>query len=226
MDRQLFITEDGSHSIIIPELNVSYHSRHGAIQESTHIFIEAGLRHVAGTLQNISILEVGFGTGLNGLLTLIESKKYDLQILYDVVELYPLDSVQVASLNYLSLLGATDLASEFSHMHACEYGNAVLISKNFQLQKFQADILDVTLSGQYDVVYFDLFDPSVQPELWSVRVFKKIYDVMKSGAVLVTYCSKGEVRRAMEEAGLQVEKLRGPRGKREIVRAHSNAGSS
>ena len=214
---ELFVTEDGSHSIKVPELNVSYHSRHGAIQESVHIFIEKGLKFL--NKKNIHILEVGFGTGLNALLTYIEAEKNDLQILYDVVELHPLDSVHVASLNYLSVLKAPHLASVFSHMHACEWETAAKISGQFALRKIRGDIRHVELAGIYDLVYFDAFDPAVQPELWTEEVFRKIYNATGDRGILVTFSSKGVIRRAMSAAGFSVSKISGPKGKREIVRA-------
>ena len=220
MLQQLFVTDDGSHSVRIPELNVTYHSKHGAIQESVHVFIESGLKQF--NKRNISILEVGFGTGLNALLTLIEADKNDLKIVFDVVELYPLDSVCVAALNYLSILKAPQLAPAFSHMHACEWDVVAKISGQFELKKIRGDIRYVELTGHYDLVYFDAFDPVVQPELWTVEVFRKIYNVAKQGGILVTYCSKGIVRRAMTEAGFSVVKIAGPKGKREIVRAVKN----
>ena len=222
MHQKLFITEDGSHSIQIPELHVSYHSKHGAIQESQHIFIEKGLKHVSERQKKISVLEVGFGTGLNALLTLIEAEKNDLQILYDVVELHPLDSVFIASLNYLSLLQSPHLVNEFSLMHACEWNTAVKISKHFDLKKIHGDIRYVELTGSYDLVYFDAFDPAAQPDLWTAGIFRKIHAVMNESGVLVTFCSKGEVRRVMGDAGFSVFKLEGPKGKREIVRSIKN----
>jgi tRNA U34 5-methylaminomethyl-2-thiouridine-forming methyltransferase MnmC len=217
MHHELFLTEDGSHSIRVPELNVTYHSRHGAIQESAHVFIESGLKHI--NKKNINILEVGFGTGLNALLTLIEAEKNDLQILYDVVELYPLDSVSVASLNYLPLLKSQHLATAFSYMHECEWNATAKISGQFDIRKVLGDIRHVEMTGNYDLVYFDAFGPAAQPELWTKEVFKKIYDASKEGCILVTYCSKGIVRRAMTDAGFSVSKIPGPKGKREIVRA-------
>jgi tRNA U34 5-methylaminomethyl-2-thiouridine-forming methyltransferase MnmC len=217
MHHELFLTEDGSHSVKIPEMNVSYHSRYGAIEESVHVFIENGLKYLGK--KRINIFEVGFGTGLNALLTLIEAEKNDLQIIYDVVELHPLDSVFVASLNYLSLLKAQQLANEFSFMHACEWGVAAKITGQFALRKIRGDIRHVELTGNYDLVYFDAFDPVAQPELWRAGIFKKIYNAANTGCVLVTYCSKGVVRRAMTEAGFSVSKIPGPKGKREIVRA-------
>jgi tRNA U34 5-methylaminomethyl-2-thiouridine-forming methyltransferase MnmC len=217
MQQELFITEDGSHSVRIPELNVSYHSKHGAIQESVHVFIENGLKQIKK--RRINILEVGFGTGLNALLTLIEAQKNDLQILYDVVELHPLDNILVASLNYLSSLGAPHLAEEFSFIHACEWDMPAKISGQFALKKIKGDIRHVELTGKYDLIYFDAFDPSAQPDLWTADIFKKLYGVSGEGCVLATYCSKGIVRRAMTEAGFSVLKIPGPKGKREIVRA-------
>lgn len=214
---ELFITEDGSHSLSIPGLNVTYHSKHGAIQESVHVFIESGLKYLIK--KQVSVLEVGFGTGLNALLTLIEAEKNDLQIVFDVVELYPLDNLCIASLNYLSSLKAPQLVEAFSHMHACDWETAVKISGQFALRKIRGDIRYVELTGGYDLIYFDAFDPVAQPELWTVDVFRKIYDVSKPGCVLVTYCSKGIVRRALTDAGFSVVKIAGPKGKREIVRA-------
>jgi tRNA U34 5-methylaminomethyl-2-thiouridine-forming methyltransferase MnmC len=217
MLQELFVTEDGSHSIRVPHLNVTYHSKHGAIKESVHVFIESGLNYL--NKKEISVLEVGFGTGLNALLTLIEADKNGLKIIFDVVELYPLDSVCVSSLNYLSILKAPRLAQAFAHMHACEWDVAAKISGQFELKKIRGDIRYVELTGNYDIVYFDAFDPVVQPELWTVDVFRKIFNVATQGCVLVTYCSKGIVRRAMTEAGFSVSKIAGPKGKREIVRA-------
>jgi tRNA U34 5-methylaminomethyl-2-thiouridine-forming methyltransferase MnmC len=217
MHSELFVTEDGSHSVRVPELNVSYHSKHGAIQESVHVFIENGLKRI--NKRRVNILEVGFGTGLNALLTLIEAQKNDLQILYDVVELHPLDNILVASLNYLSILGAPHLAEEFSFMHECEWGVSVKISGQFALKKIGGDIRHVKLTGKYDLIYFDAFDPSAQPDLWTADIFRKLYGISADESILVTYCSKGIVRRAMTEAGFSVLKSPGPKGKREIVRA-------
>lgn len=217
MIQEFFITADGSHSIRVPELNVTYHSKHGAIQESVHVFINSGLRYI--NRKEISILEVGFGTGLNALLTLIEAEKNDLKVLFDVVELYPLDNVCVSALNYLSLLKQPQLANTFSYMHTCEWNVAAKISGHFELNKIRGDLRYVELSANYDLIYFDAFDPVAQPELWTLAVFRKLYDAAKRGCVLVTYSSKGAVRRAMADAGFSVVKIPGPKGKREIIRA-------
>ena len=220
MHYELFITEDGSHSVRIPELNVSYHSKHGAIQESVHIFIENGLKYV--NKNELTVLEIGFGSGLNALLTLIQAERNDLQIIYDVVELYPLDSVFSDTFNYLSLLKSPQLKEAYSHMQTSEWDTPAKISENYYLKKIRGDIRNVQLGANYDLVYFDAFDPAAQPELWTTEVFKKIYAASRKGSVLVTYCSKGAVRRAMTEAGFSVLKIAGPKGKREIVRATKN----
>lgn len=218
MQQQLILTADGSHTVVNAALNVSYHSKHGAIRESQHIFIDAGLKQIKKN--NISILEIGFGTGLNALLTLIAAEHdHHSEILYEGVELYPLDGVCVSALNYLSLLKAEQLRKEFELMHSSSCGELVRISDRFQLKKICADIRVVELPGRYDLIYFDAFDPMVQPELWADEIFRKIYDVTNEGGVLVTYSSKSIVRRAMERVGFKVKKIQGPPGKREIVMA-------
>ncbi|MBL7700544.1 MAG: tRNA (5-methylaminomethyl-2-thiouridine)(34)-methyltransferase MnmD [Chitinophagaceae bacterium] len=220
MQNKLIVTADGSHTVINKDLNVSYHSMHGAIQESKHIFIDAGLNYKQK--KKINILEVGFGTGLNALLTLIESKNDRSEIIYEAIELHPLDDLCISSLNYLSLLNAGQLRDKFLSMHLSPASAATKISDHFHLKKIYGDIRSIQLSSSYDLIYFDPFDPVAQPELWSVDIFKKIYDSTNDGGVLVTYSSKGAVRRAMEAAGFKIEKLPGPRGKREIVRATKN----
>ena len=219
MPHELFVTEDGSHSIKIPELNVSYHSSHGAVAESTHIFINAGLHEKSRQQKKINVFEAGFGTGLNALLTLIDAEKNDLQILYDVAELYPLDRVFVDALNYLSILEAPAYLSAFRHMHEGDWNVPLKISTCFTLRKMLVDIRQVKFTNKYDVVYFDAFDPVAQPELWTIEVFKRLFESMNEGGVLVTYSSKSGVRRALEIAGFVVTKLAGPKGKREITRA-------
>jgi tRNA U34 5-methylaminomethyl-2-thiouridine-forming methyltransferase MnmC len=219
MPHELFVTEDGSHSIKIPELNVSYHSSHGAVAESTHIFINAGLHEKSRQQKKINVFEAGFGTGLNALLTLIDAEKNDLQILYDVAELYPLDRVFVDALNYLSILKAPEYLSVFRHMHEGDWNVPLQVTRHFTLQKVLADIRQVEFTSQYDVVYFDAFDPVAQPELWTREVFTRLYESMNETGVLVTYSSKSKVRRALSDAGFYVTKLPGPKGKREITRA-------
>ncbi|MCW3102928.1 MAG: hypothetical protein JWO09_1368 [Bacteroidetes bacterium] len=219
MQRQIITTSDGSHSLYVPELNEHYHSIHGAIQESRHVFIEAGLKH---TLNNnhsaLSVFEVGFGTGLNALLTYLESERSGVKIDYTSVEAFPLEEAIFHELNYPAEIGAGREA--FEQLHASSWEVKTNISENFSLLKLKTSLLDVVLKDElYDLVYFDAFGPPVQPEMWTDEVFSKLCKAMKKGGVLVTYCAKGEVRRAMKRAGLSVEKIPGPPGKREMVRA-------
>lgn len=215
MERSVFITADGSHSVTVPQLNVTYHSRHGAVQESRHIFIEAGLKEMLKRKGDISIFELGFGTGLNALLTLME----DGNFYYETTELFPLDVSVAATLNYTNILNRQDLQPAFMQLHECEWNTTCTITDRFLLLKRNENIRDVILTNRFDLVYFDAFDPAAQPELWGVNIFSKLFKAMNSGGLLLTYCSKGAVRRAMQEAGFKVEKIPGPKGKREVVRA-------
>lgn len=222
MQRKLILTSDGSHTISIPELNVTYHSIHGAIQESKHVFIEAGLDNVISLTDTwqITILEVGFGTGLNALLTAIEVEKTEKSIYYAALEPFPLDREQIHSLNYCELLGRKDLQPLFEQLHTCEWEKKIDIAKNFSFKKSKTDILNLETSETFQLIFFDAFAPSVQPELWTKEIFEKMFEFLGPRGVLVTYCSKGDVRRAMQAAGFVVEKLPGPKGKREMIRAH------
>jgi len=220
MERKVIITKDGSHSISIPEMNVTYHSIHGAIQESKHVFIEAGLRYASelfNRLGPLHILEVGFGTGLNALLTLIEADKIKMNVHYSALELYPLTQQEYNFLNYCEALNVS-LQNVFEQLHECVWEKEAHILPNFSLFKTNQSLLNFTTDQFYDLVYFDAFAPSSQPELWTKQVFEKLYAMMSSNGILVTYCSKGDVRRAMQSAGFAVEKIPGPVGKREMIR--------
>lgn len=219
MLQNLFETEDGSHSIIVPEWNVTYHSKYGAIQESQHIFIESGLKPLLEKNNSISIFELGFGTGLNALLTLIATTMPPVKVYYEAAETDPLDRDIAFSLNYTSALQRPDMHSQFIQLHQSPWNSPQTISDNFCLNKRKEDITDIILTATFDLIYFDAFDPAAQPGLWTTGIFKKLYDVMHEGGVLVTYSCKGTVRRAMQEAGFIVEKIPGPKGKKEIVRA-------
>ena len=220
MQRKLILTGDGSHTISMPELNVTYHSIHGAIQESKHVFIEAGLKSllpVEGTALNV--FEMGFGTGLNALLTIIESERLQRKIYYETVEQFPLDNGEVRSLNYCEQLDREDLQPIFEQLHSCEWEKKVNITENFGFNKSRTNLLNLETSETFELIYFDAFAPNVQPELWTNEIFEKMFAMLEPGGILVTYCSKGDVRRAMQAAGFIVEKLPGPRGKREMTRA-------
>ena len=222
MQRKLILTSDGSHTISLPGLNATYHSIHGAIQESRHVFIEAGLK--SGTpakAGNLNIFEVGFGTGLNALLTVIEAEKLQTGIYYETVEQFPLDSHETSLLNYCKQLGRDDLQPLFERLHHCEWEKEIQLKPDFIFKKSQIDLLTFGTSGTFELIFFDAFAPNVQPELWTKDIFEKMFAMLEPGGVLVTYCSKGDVRRAMQAAGFIVEKLPGPKGKREIVRCRT-----
>ncbi len=219
MERELIVTADGSHSVRVAPLNITYHSVHGAIRESGHVYIKA-LAPFLESQQEVRVFEMGFGTGLNALLTYIAAEQKNVFIDYITVEKYPLDITIANRLNYCALLKRPDLQGLLSQLHAQAWEQACLLSSNFRFTKIAGDIQDIALHmPSIDVVYYDAFAPDVQPGLWQPDVFKKLAGWMEPGGVLVTYCSKGVVRRAMQEAGLSVGKLPGPPGKREITRA-------
>jgi len=221
VERKTIITGDGSPTIAIPELKVTYHSIHGAIQESKHVFIEAGLRYVRPRVvaNCVSVFEMGFGTGLNTLLTLIESEHIHQKISYETIELFPLTKDQIASLDYCQQLGRNDLQETFEQLHNCEWEKEVTITPNFTIKKSKTTLLNLETVGTFELIYFDAFDSNAQPELWRAEIFQKMFSILKPGGILVTYSSKGDVRRAMEAAGFTIEKIPGPPGKREMVRA-------
>lgn len=217
MKRRIIETADGSKTIQIEDWNEQYHSKHGAIQEAYHVFIEHGLRHIG--LSDISILEIGFGTGLNALITLLEAEKSGLQINYVGVEAYPVSMEEVLALEYCEQLGASSLEEQFNKMHQSPWEEWVAVTDDFTLLKQKKDFRDIDELNLFNLVYFDAFGARVQPELWTVEVFNKMFKALLPGGVLVTYSAKGSVRRALQEVGFQVERLPGPPGKREMLRA-------
>ncbi|NER18565.1 tRNA (5-methylaminomethyl-2-thiouridine)(34)-methyltransferase MnmD [Spongiivirga citrea] len=217
MKRKIIKTADGSHTIHLEDWNEQYHSKHGAIQEAYHVFIKSGLAHCDKT--DVSILEVGFGTGLNAIITLLESQKSSLNISYVGVEKYPVAWEEARLLNYIEQLNEAYLGSQFEKMHACTWEEETIITPNFKLLKRQKDFIDIDNENQFDLVYFDAFGARVQPELWTEEIFEIMYKGMKKSGILVTYAAKGSVRRAMQAVGFEVERLPGPPGKREMLRA-------
>ncbi len=217
MKREIFQTLDGSTTIHLPEWNESYHSKHGAIQEAYHVFISNGL----SLFQNkpISILEIGFGTGLNTFITFLEASKTTQIIDYVGVEAYTVSPEEVLQMNYVSQLNALKQKAIFEKMHDSEWEEKIEISENFTLTKRNQFFKDITDKNAFDLIYFDAFGYRVQPELWSTEIFKIMYDSLKSEGVLVTYAARGVVKRSMIEVGFIVEKLPGPPGKREMFRA-------
>ncbi|MEP7277070.1 MAG: tRNA (5-methylaminomethyl-2-thiouridine)(34)-methyltransferase MnmD [Bacteroidota bacterium] len=222
MKKEIIVTTDGSHSIAIPEMGVTYHSLHGAIQESEHVFIEAGLQYIIKDGKRpteISILELGFGTGLNALLTLAAAEKNRQNIYYETIEPNPLEQELFNALNYCSQLQPPGLQPLFNRLHECAWDTDIALTPWFHFKKSRTGFAGFSTERVFNLIYFDAFAPDIQPELWTVTVFKKLYDNMLPGAVLTTYCSKSIVRRAMAEAGFVVEKIPGPPHKREMVRA-------
>ncbi len=217
MKREIIITSDGSTTIHLPDWNEQYHSKHGAIQEAIHVFIEAGLHQISQS--EVSILEIGFGTGLNAFITLLESKNQSLKIDYVGVEAYPVGKEEIVALNYVDELKAKEYDTYFRKMHDVEWEKRMEIDKNFFLTKRQQFFQDISDENQYDLIYFDAFGARNQPELWTEEIFLKMFTAMKDNGVLTTYAAKGSVRRAMLAVGFEVERLPGPPGKREMLRA-------
>ena len=218
MKRKIIKTADGSTTIHLEQWNEQYHSKHGAIQEAYHVFIKHGLE-VVPPKEVTRILEIGFGTGLNALITLLEAEKANRTISYVGVEAFPVAAEEMALLNYLTELKATHLSDAFSEMHKSEGGITHQIAPLFKLEKRQQDFLEIEDKACFDLIYFDAFGARVQPELWTEIVFQKMYDALDDKGVLVTYSAKGSVRRAMQAVGFKVERLPGPPGKREMLRA-------
>lgn len=216
MPIQIITTADGSHSLLNTDLDETYHSRHGALQESAYVFIKMGFdffieQHKP---EGINILEIGFGTGLNAWLTLQRTKQTGVIVNYTSLETYPLDKSIWSKLNYAE----TDKTS-FEKLHKAEWNKAVNIHQNFQLHKINNSLQNYSLSTiQSHIIYYDAFAPNKQPELWELPMLKKVCDTLLPGAVFVTYCAKGQLKRDLKSLGLQVENLPGPPGKREMLR--------
>ena len=221
---QVIETGDGSHSLLDTAMNETYHSRHGALRESEHVFIRHGLhawmeQHAAAT--EVRILEVGMGTGLNVILTLREAlRAAEKTFHYATLEPHPLAQNIIAQLNYLSLLDDDNLEGYFNELHQADWEEDQPLAKNFLLRKTKSTLQNfLAASVPYDVVYFDAFAPNKQAELWEVPVLQKVADLMADGAIFVTYSAKGQLKRDLKAVGLSVETLDGPPGKAEMVRA-------
>ncbi len=209
-------TADGSHTLYSDRHKAHYHSLNGALQESLHIYIRNGYEYLS--LNEISILEVGFGTGLNAALTALSAIEMSRKTIYTGIELYPLQDEILTELNYGTILN--DEVIEFwKKITAAQWGKEESINESFLLTKLQSDICTINLSNSYNLIYFDAFAPEDQPEVWSYEIFKKLYNATNQNGILVTYCSKGIVKQALRSVGYKVERLAGPQGKRHILRA-------
>lgn len=216
MQTEIILTEDGSHTLFIPQMNERYHSVHGAIRESEHVFIRAGLASVPAT--SIKVFEVGLGTGLNLLLTWKYAVKNHKEIVYHGIEKYPLPARVITRLNYGDLLGE-EANHVFTRIHLAPWNKDTKLESGFIFRKISGDIHASPIELPPDVVYFDAFGPDKQPDMWNSELFEKIYRAMCPGSLLVTYSSKGSVKRILKETGFNVETLKGPPGKREMLRA-------
>ena len=214
MKREIITTSDGSTTIHIPEMDEHYHSTSGAIQEAYHVYIKNGLKQVIK--DDFSILEIGFGTGLNCFITYLETTK---KINYVGVEAYPVTSEEVSKMNYISELNAVENATVFEKIHQISWNESHQITKNFHLTKRQQFFKDITDINAFDLIYFDAFGPEKQPNLWSESIFKKMYDALKLEGILVTYAAKGDVKRTMRDVGFKVKRLKGPPGKWHMLKA-------
>lgn len=212
-------TADGSTTIHIPEWNEQYHSKHGAIQEAYHVFIKTGFNHLPKDLSPVKILEIGFGTGLNALITSLEAKNQDRNVEYCGVEGYPVSEKEMSQLNYATALGDASAEAYFQKMNEGDWEENLLIHDKFRLIKQEKMFDKIEDKNEFDLIYFDAFGARVQPELWEVAMFKRMYEALKENGILVTYSAKGSVRRALQEVGFTVERLEGPPGKREMLRA-------
>jgi tRNA U34 5-methylaminomethyl-2-thiouridine-forming methyltransferase MnmC len=213
--KEKIITSDGSHTLFMPEINEYYHSHHGAIQEAKHVFIKNGLNHLDFD-KEISILEIGFGTGLNALLTCLEAKN---KVNYLGIEAFPLIQSDYENLNFVEQIDKEKAKSIFSSIHDSNWEDFVEITDKFRLKKIKNTLQNFSLEeNSIDLIYFDAFGPRAQAEMWIEEIFSKLYSFLKTGGIFVTYCAKGQVKRDLKSVGFELETLPGPPGKREMIR--------
>ena len=215
----ILITDDESHTLFSEKFKATYHSTRGAISESKHVFIQNGLQYVHEKFQakEISILEVGFGTGLNAFMTYLYAKERGLKINYHSIEAYPVQLAAASQLNYTNEFLEQDKLV-FNQMHQQEWNKEGQVSYSFTLTKHLCLLEEFTSQQKFDIIYFDAFSPSEQPELWTEQMFKKMYDLLHEKGVLVTYCAQGQMKRNMKQVGFKVQSLPGALGKREMTR--------
>jgi tRNA U34 5-methylaminomethyl-2-thiouridine-forming methyltransferase MnmC len=216
---EIKITADGSHTLYVKDLDEHYHSIHGAIAESKHIFIDAGLLFLKKN--DIRIIEMGFGTGLNAFMTLMEAEQTGINVFYTGIEKYPVSTDLTSQLNYADFF-PEEYMEDYLKINDSPWNDTITIRNNFQLRKIEADIRDYQIDEFVDLVYYDAFAPDKQPELWTDEIFQRFFQAMNPGGILTTYAAKGKVRRSMIGAGFHVERIPGPPGKREMLRAIKN----
>jgi tRNA U34 5-methylaminomethyl-2-thiouridine-forming methyltransferase MnmC len=219
LKREFMTTADGSASLHIPEWNEHYHSKHGAVQESEHVFKHMGLDYYKDQHDpsSLSILEAGFGTGLNALISLAWAKKHQINVRYCTLEAYPVGINELKNFNFHTYVKAVN-QGDFLELHECDWEQPVEISTYFTLHKQQQQFKDLDAKSTVDVIFYDAFGPRVQPDLWEMQSLERFYHALKPKGIFVTYCAKGQVRRNLEQLGFQTERLPGPPGKREMLR--------
>jgi tRNA U34 5-methylaminomethyl-2-thiouridine-forming methyltransferase MnmC len=220
LERKIITTLDGSTTIQLVEWDECYHSKNGAIQEAYHVFIKNGLEFFEN--KPVSILEIGFGTGLNALITYLEAEKQNQKINYTGVEAYPVSLEEAQAMNYPSQLNGSNGDEIFKQLHVLDWEVENKIGDNFILKKRKQFFNDINDLNQYDLIYFDAFGFQVQPELWTVELFLKMFNALKESGVLVTYAARGVIKRNLKEVGFEVKKVPGPPGKREMMIAFKN----
>ena len=218
LKKEIVKTRDGSNTIFVAEFDETYHSTHGAIQESLHVFIRSGLKFKT-ELNDISVLEVGFGTGLNALLSFVDSEDTNRNIKYTSLEAYPLQWDLVSKLNYIDIIFNGKYSEIYKKIHTCDWESFYELSPYFTLRKQNVKLQNILFDNEFDIIYFDAFAPRVQPELWTEQIFTSMYKALKPGGILVTYCAKGSVKRALRYVGFELQSIPGPPGKREMSRA-------
>ena len=221
MKREIIVTKDGSTTIYFPDINETYHSKFGAILESNHVFIDMGLKLFSDKAE-VSILELGFGTGLNALLTIIESAKNKQNILYTGVDAYPVALTEILQLNFVSELNDQVDQKLFDKMHNSNWGEQIKLTDHFYLTKKEQFFQQIDDQNAFDLIYFDAFGYRIEPELWSKTIFEKMYRALKPNGILVTYACRSSIKLDMISIGFKVEKLPGAPGKREMLRASKN----
>jgi tRNA U34 5-methylaminomethyl-2-thiouridine-forming methyltransferase MnmC len=218
LELELIKTEDGSHTLHLPVLGENYHSIHGAIQESRHVFIDNGLLAVSETTPILKIFEVGFGTGLNAMLTILQTENTSKNVIYHSIEKYPLEKNIYSGLNYPDFFGKSS-KKIFDEMHEAPWNKTCRMTKNFHLHKISGDIETFQFSDKYHLICFDAFAPDKQPALWTYDIFQRIYQAMYKGGLLVTYSVKGTICRCLTDIGFKIKKIPGPPGKRHMLQA-------
>ena len=216
---ELIVTQDGSHSVFSERFGVTYHSRFGAVTESAHVFINAGLRYMAAVQRDIAILEVGLGTALNAFMTWLEAERRNLSVRYTALEAYPIGLEDAALFNFAAQLNVPERQKDFMALHECAWDVPANFSEQFLFEKKLQPLETFSSEPVFDLVYFDAFAPQAQPELWTEAVFAALYKALRPEGVLVTYCAQGHFKRTLKKVGFSVERLQGPPGKREMTRA-------